>query len=188
MLCDAGLSRMRFLTWHVSPKPLRTPRSSKPINPRCLFPNVPSGPKTSDESRGISGLWMLFFGGVHIGVRSQNIGVQFRDGLGVSVNYAEAMRWFRRAAGEGDYTSANAVGVLYQQGLGVSVDYAESMRWYLKAAEAGYDTAMYNIGVLWEGGLGTTQNRDQAITWYRKASAIGNERAKAALKSLGVKD
>jgi TPR repeat protein len=47
---------------------------------------------------------------------------------------------------------------------------------------------MYNIGVLWEGGLGTTQNRDQAITWYRKASAIGNERAKAALKSLGVKD
>jgi hypothetical protein len=62
---------MRFPKWMVSTKPLRTPRSSKPINPRCLFPNVPSGPKTSDESRGISGLWMLFFGGVHIGVRSQ---------------------------------------------------------------------------------------------------------------------
>jgi TPR repeat protein len=39
-----------------------------------------------------------------------------------------------------------------------------------------------------EGGLGVTRNRDQAIEWYRKAAAAGNEPAKAALKSLGVKD
>jgi TPR repeat protein len=62
------------------------------------------------------------------------------------------------------------------------------MSWYRRAAEAGNDTAMYNIGVLWEGGLGVAQDRYQAITWYRKAAAAGNEPAKAALKSLGVKD
>ena len=117
-----------------------------------------------------------------------NVGVLYRDGLGVPVNYAEAMKWFRRAAGEGDITAANAIGVLYQQGLGVPVDYAESMSWYRRAADAGNDTAMYNVGVLWEGGLGVTQDRDQAIAWYRKAAAAGNEPAKAALKSLGVKD
>jgi TPR repeat protein len=47
---------------------------------------------------------------------------------------------------------------------------------------------MYNIGVMWEGGLGVTQDHDQAIFWYRKAAAAGNQPAKAALKSLGVKD
>ena len=117
-----------------------------------------------------------------------NVGVLYRDGLGSPVNYAEAMKWFRRAAGAGEITAANAVGVLYQQGLGVPVDYAESMSWYRRAADAGNDTAMYNVGVLWEGGLGITANREQAILWYRKAAAAGNEPAKAALKSLGVKD
>jgi TPR repeat protein len=47
---------------------------------------------------------------------------------------------------------------------------------------------MYNVGALWEGGLGMTANREQAIIWYRKAAAAGNEPARAALKSLGVKD
>jgi TPR repeat protein len=61
------------------------------------------------------------------------------------------------------------------------------MSWYRTAADAGNETAMYNIGVLFEGGLGVTQDRDQAIVWYRKA-AVGNELAKAALKSLGVKN
>jgi TPR repeat protein len=62
------------------------------------------------------------------------------------------------------------------------------MSWYRRAADAGNDTAMYNVGVLWEGGFGVTQDRDQAIGWYRKAASAGNEPAKAALKSLGVKD
>jgi len=44
------------------------------------------------------------------------------------------------------------------------------------------------VGGLWEGGLGVARDREQAIGWYRKAAAAGNEPAKAALKSLGVKD
>jgi hypothetical protein len=98
------------------------------------------------------------------------------------------MSWFRKAAGEGDITAANAIGVLYQQGLGVSVDYAQAMSWYQNAAAAGSDAALYNIGVLWEGGLGVAQDRDQAVAWYRKAAAAGNADAKAALKSLGVEE
>jgi TPR repeat protein len=47
---------------------------------------------------------------------------------------------------------------------------------------------MYNVGLLWEEGLGITANRDQAIAWYRKAADAGNELAKAALKSLGLKN
>jgi TPR repeat protein len=47
---------------------------------------------------------------------------------------------------------------------------------------------MYNIGAMWESALGVAPDRYQAIAWYRKAAAAGNERAKAALKSLGVED
>jgi TPR repeat protein len=62
------------------------------------------------------------------------------------------------------------------------------MSWYRRAADAGNDAAMYNIGALWEAGLGVPEDREQAIAWYRKAATAGNEPAKAALKSLGVKD
>jgi len=47
---------------------------------------------------------------------------------------------------------------------------------------------MYNIGVLFEGGLGVEKSRDQAIAWYKKAAAGNNNDARAALKSLDVKN
>jgi hypothetical protein len=97
------------------------------------------------------------------------------------------MKWFLKADA-GDNSATNAIGVLYQQGLGVPVDYAQAMSWYRKAADAGNATAMYNLGVLFEGGLGVEKNRDQAIAWYKKAAAGNNEDARAALKSLDVKN
>ena len=111
-----------------------------------------------------------------------NVGVLYRDGLGVPVDYGEALNWFRKAAGAGDDIAANAIGVLYQQGLGVSVDYAEAMSWYRRAADAGNDTAMYNIGVLWEGGLGVARDRGRPSHGIARRPPPEIKPARAALK------
>jgi TPR repeat protein len=62
--------------------------------------------------------------------------------------YAEAMRWFRKAADQGDaYAQAN-IGLLYENGLSVAQDYAEAMRWYRKAADQGNAYAQNYIRML----------------------------------------
>ena len=64
-----------------------------------------------------------------------NLGEMYRLGHGVPQDYAEAMRWYRRAA-EGDLPIAQSnLGTVYLAGLGVRRDYVEAARWYRLAAE-----------------------------------------------------
>src|SRR3954454_1319801 len=58
-------------------------------------------------------------------------------GQGVTQNYAEAARWFRKAAEQGNADAQNHLGVLYDHGKGVTQDHAEAARWFRKAAEQG---------------------------------------------------
>jgi uncharacterized protein len=55
-----------------------------------------------------------------------------------SKDYAEAVRWFRKAADQGDADGQGNIGWLYEYGRGVAQDYAEAMRWYRKAADQGH--------------------------------------------------
>ena len=65
------------------------------------------------------------------------IGRLYLNGLGVSQDYNEAMRWFRKAADAGNVCAKDWIGWMYQHGHGVSQDDTEAMQWYRKAAEAG---------------------------------------------------
>jgi TPR repeat protein len=52
-------------------------------------------------------------------------------------DYAEAVRWYRKAAEQGDAAAQDALGFMSGKGQGVSQDYAEAALWYRKAAEQG---------------------------------------------------
>ncbi len=53
-----------------------------------------------------------------------NLGLMYHLGLGVTQDYAEALKWLRKAAGQG-HTNANfALGTMYHSGEGVTRDYA----------------------------------------------------------------
>ena len=56
-------------------------------------------------------------------------------------DYAEAMRWYRKAADQGDTGGQYAVGVLYENGWGVRRNLEQAIQWWRKAAEAGNDDA-----------------------------------------------
>ncbi len=64
----------------------------------------------------------------------------------VSQDYAAAIKWYRRAAGQGLADAQYNLGVMYYKGQGVPQDYAVAARWYRKAAAQGLASALYNLG------------------------------------------
>ena len=49
--------------------------------------------------------------------------------------HAEAVRWYRKAAEQGDSNSQHTLGCMHANGQGVKQDDAEAVRWFWKAAE-----------------------------------------------------
>jgi len=52
-------------------------------------------------------------------------------------NYAEAAKWYRLAADQGDAGAQYNLGTMYDFGRGVRQNYAEAVRWYRFAAGQG---------------------------------------------------
>jgi TPR repeat protein len=55
-------------------------------------------------------------------------------GIGTARDHAEALRWYRLAAENGNSDAQSNLGVIYAQGEGVVRDHAEAVRWYRLAA------------------------------------------------------
>lgn len=57
-----------------------------------------------------------------------NLGICYRDGIGVSQNYTEAARWFRLSAEQGYAEAQYNLGVSYQTGTGVPQIWSEAAK------------------------------------------------------------
>jgi TPR repeat protein len=56
------------------------------------------------------------------------------DGQGVARDYVEAVRWFRKAAEQGNTEGQWNLGVIYYEGRGMPRDYVEAHMWLNLAA------------------------------------------------------
>jgi uncharacterized protein len=113
----------------------------------------------------------------------RNLGVSYRDALGISQDYSMAREWYEKAVAKGNTDAMVDLGVLYENGRGVARDYAQAREWYEKAVANGNTDAMFNLGLLYEKGQGVAQDYAMAREWYEKAAA--NDHASAML-SLGL--
>ncbi|HEV2335930.1 MAG TPA: TIR domain-containing protein [Stellaceae bacterium] len=107
-------------------------------------------------------------------------------------DYTEAMRWFRKAADQGNVGAQSIIGLFYERGLGVNQDYSQALSWYRKAADRGYADAQVNIGMLYERGLGVPEDAAEAMRWFRKAADQGYAMAQSNVgahyaQALGVR-
>ena len=98
------------------------------------------------------------------------------------------MRWFYRAARQGNADAENSLGTMYAGGFGVLRDYSEALKWYLRAAAKHHPTARYNLGCLCEHGLGTPRDDAKALSLFRLAAADGDPDAKKKLEFLSRLD
>jgi TPR repeat protein len=102
----------------------------------------------------------------------KRIGVRL---LGPTPDYAEAVRWYRLAAEQGDVNAQYNLGAMYGNGDGVPEDYAEAVRWYRLAAEQGDVNAQYNLGYMYGNGDGVPEDIVLAYMWWNLAAAQGDE-------------
>ncbi|MDP4658109.1 MAG: sel1 repeat family protein [Opitutales bacterium] len=87
------------------------------------------------------------------------------------VDYAEAVRWFRKAAEQGDPDGEYYVGRAYDSGKGVSEDKVQAVKWYRKAAEKGVAIAQYMLGHAYETGEGVAKDEIEAYAYFNLAGA-----------------
>ena len=50
-------------------------------------------------------------------------------------DYREALKWYRKAADQGNAAAQRNLAVMFGEGLGVPQDYAEALKWFRRAAE-----------------------------------------------------
>ena len=110
-----------------------------------------------------------------------NLGLAYAKSEGVRQDFAEAARWYERAANQGLAEAQHNLGLLYYQGQGVPQDYVAAASWFRKAAEQGYAPAQDSLGDCYEEGRCIQQDYAQAAIWYRKAAEQGYAPAQNSL-------
>lgn len=102
----------------------------------------------------------------------------------VAPDPAEAARWFRLAAEQGDTLSQRYLVEIYAEGRGVPKDPDESMRWCQRSAEAGDVRGQAQYGVLLlERSVGTPAEAE-AVRWLEAAGNAGDVWAQYTLGVL----
>lgn len=68
----------------------------------------------------------------------------YSEGKGVAQEYAEAVKWYRLAAAQGDASAQNNLGAMYDNGRGVAQDYILAYMWFNLGGALGDANAMEN--------------------------------------------
>jgi TPR repeat protein len=71
-----------------------------------------------------------------------NLGCAYSRGVGVTVNRAESVKWYRLAAKQGLANAQFNMGVAYGNGEGVDIDVVKGMKWMKLASENGFPQAI----------------------------------------------
>ena len=89
-------------------------------------------------------------------------------------NYAEALKWYRRAAEQGHIGAQYNLALMYSNGEGVEQNYIEAITWYRRAANQGDAAAQFNLCLQFYNGIGVPQDYAEAAKLYRRAAEQGD--------------
>ena len=114
------------------------------------------------------------------------LGESYEKGIDVKEDHETAFHYYEKAAETGDPTALNKLGNMYAQGKGCAKDAHKAASYYLAAAEKGNKYAQHNIAFCYWDGVGVEKHQEKAIMWMRRSAAQGYEKAKKALRTMGV--
>lgn len=105
------------------------------------------------------------------------LGDCYETGIGIEPDYAEAMKWYRRAAELGEISAYYNIGCLYENGKGVEKNLSTAVEYYSLGAELDMPLCQNALGRC----CASDTERDrssEAFEWFRKAADRGNDDAK----------
>lgn len=115
-----------------------------------------------------------------------SLGERYEKGIDVEEDHEKAFYYYEKAAQTGDPAALNKLGNMYAQGKGCTKNASKAANYYLVAAEKGNKYAQHNIAFCYWDGIGIEKDRETAVMWMRRSAAQGYEKAKKALKTMGV--
>lgn len=96
----------------------------------------------------------------------------------VDDDFYNAVKWYEKAAEQGQVAAQASVGALYCSGMGHArlggVDRDAGMKWLQAAADRGFAGAMYSLGENYLQGICTAADPQRALKWLTAASEHGN--------------
>ena len=114
----------------------------------------------------------------------RNLGQLFRFGQGVEQDFAEAAKWYGRAADLGLPSAQANLAALLLNGQGVPRDVAGAARLYEAAARQGLALAQHNLGLMHYHGEGLPRNEAVGLGWLNLAAKSGYQPALDALSGI----
>ena len=114
---------------------------------------------------------LVKFGLNRSAIAQLTLGNMYAQGEGVVQSHQEAVKWFRKAAEQGQVLAQFKLGVAYESGTGLAQSYQETAKWYRKAADQGYILAQLHLGTLYLQGKGVAQDKVRAYMWFNLAAA-----------------
>jgi hypothetical protein len=106
---------------------------------------------------------------------------------GITQNFDEAVKWFRKAANDKDPEAQYWMGYVYLHGTGVDKNLSEAVKWFRLSADAGQPWAQTVLGHLYERGLGVEKDDKKAFDYIQKAAIKGYPFGEEALGTFFLK-
>ena len=106
----------------------------------------------------------------------ENDKVQFEvaDTLFKSDKFDLAVKWYTRAADNGNVQAQFHLAMCYEHNKGVERDLVRAAKWFTKAAEKEHAEAQFHLGRFFYNGTGVTQSYEKAVNWYSKVAEQGH--------------
>lgn len=104
------------------------------------------------------------------------LGDMYYWGVGAAQNHVKAVKWWRKAAEQGNAGAQHNLGVIHRDStyyIDIEYkhkDFVEAVRWFRQSAEKGHAESQTNLGAMYEHGKGVSQDYSTAVNWYRKAA------------------
>lgn len=119
------------------------------------------------------------------------LGDLYHYGFGPGVDWAAALRCYRRAGTMGLVNAQIDLGKRYLEADLVEANPAEGARWYRMAADQGEPVGQAGLALCYVRGAGVPKDGSLALEWYRKAADQGDAGAMAGIgycysEGLGV--
>jgi TPR repeat protein len=110
-----------------------------------IFSCSTMGVENKSVSRPVRSLYEQYITAAEAGeVEAQvKIGISYEEGLGVSIDYDEAYRWFKMASLKGNNEAYYRIARFYEYGLSVDQNDENAFEWYLSSASTGFIPAIH---------------------------------------------
>lgn len=106
------------------------------------------------------------------------LGLMYKDGVGVEKDYKEALKWFKKSAKSGYAKAQYMYGYMNYKGFGSDHIHTDlAFRWIMKSAKQGYDQAEFMIGWMYDNSIGVEEDKQLAYKWINLAASQGNKDA-----------